>query len=600
MRHNGVHRQGGGRLVSRSLAALIAGVAAAAGALALGALSASASTDVPVAATATKAVTLEGASLLGALPASTPLTVSVVLNVPNQTALTTMATDVSTPGSADFGQFLTPSAVASEFSPSAATASAVAAWLESAGLSAVSVEPDRLFVDATGDAAAIEQTFGTTLDLYSVAGQDVYENTSAALVPDRFAGEVSAVLGLSDMPMTLPHVVRAGPPSLTTLDTQQIAKETTATSTPDLSGFTPQQLATVYSASSLPEATRTSVAVVVSGDMTSTIADLREAEAQNHAAQAPVSVVYTAPEADVVTDNPNTGNLEWDLDTQMSTQIAGDVSHEYLYDIPTLDDADVARAINMFVEQDKAVAGSASLGECDVQPFLDGSMVATDEVLEEGALQGQSFFASSGDNGYACPEIASTGVPGGVPGTSWPASGTWTTGVGGTTLLASSAGQYMEELSWIGGGGGISNFETPGPWTSVANPVSTAVPYLPAGGRGVPDIAADADGNVSPVIVWQDGASNLVGGTSVASPLAMGIWARLQSAHSNDLGVAAIDFYTLYNAINSTGTVPSDPAAFHDVTLGSNGVYTALPGYDFTTGIGSFDASVLNTELAKG
>src|SRR5579864_1716248 len=101
-------------------------------------------------------------------------------------------------------------------------------------------------------------------------------------------------------------------------------------------------------------------------------------------------------------------------------------------------------------------------------------MVATDQVLEEGVLQGQSFFSSTGDNGFACPEVASTGVPGGVPGASWPADATWTTAVGGTSLLATAGGAYEEELAWIGGGGGVSEFENPGWWTSTADAAATA------------------------------------------------------------------------------------------------------------------------------
>jgi pseudomonalisin len=541
---------------------------------------------------------MKNATPLGPAPSRTRLDVSVVLKAQHASELASLARATSSPGSADFHHFLTPSEVTSRFAPSAAQADSVANWLKSAGFTDVAVETDRLFVDAVGTAATAERSFDTRLGLFRFAGRTVFANTEPARVPARLGGLVLSVLGLSDVQMFLPHAVRTGKAKLTALELEQIRKLASA-GTPDTSGFTPQQLASIYSAATLPSATRTSLAVIASGNMTSTIADLRYAEAKNHAPKASISVVYTAPKTSVVTDNPYTGNLEWDLDTQMSTQIAGNVQHEYIYDIATLDDADVARAINLFVEQDKAVAGSASLGECDVQPWLDGSMVATDEVLEEGALQGQSFFASSGDNGFACPEIASTGVPGGVPGTSWPASGTWTTGVGGTTLLATSSGSYMEELSWIGGGGGISAVETPGNWTSVANPASTGVEYLPSGGRGVPDIAADADENVSPVVVWQNKTSNLVGGTSVSSPLSMGLWARLQTIHHNHLGLASIDFYTLYDAVNSTGSEPTDPAGFHDITIGTNGLWTALPGYDFTTGIGSLDTAVLNGELTK-
>jgi pseudomonalisin len=548
-------------------------------------------------ATDTQALNLANATSIGSASASQPLSISVVLNVRNPATLASMAQAASTVGSSTYGDFLTPAQVAAEFAPSTAEASSVASWLKSEGFSDVTVESDRLFVDATGTVAQAEKAFDTSLGLFDFAGDQVYANTKPAMVPSRFAGEVTSVLGLSDIQLNLPHVLHQAGAQIPAVVSQQIAKMTATIGTPDISGFTPEQMAEVYDASSLPEGKKTSIAVLVSGDMTGTIKDLRYAEKKDNARQAPVTVVYTAPKADVVNDNPYTGNLEWDLDTQMSTGIAGDVQHEYLYDMATLDDADVARAINEFVEQDKAIAGSASLGECDVQPWLDGTMMATDEVLEEGALQGQAFFASSGDNGYACPEVASTGVPGGVPGVSWPADGTWTTAVGGTTLLATSSGTYEEEISWIGGGGGLSEFETPGNWTYTANAAAEAAEYLPSGGRGIPDIAADADPNVSPVIVWQDGSSNLVGGTSVSSPLSMGIWARLQTAHSNKLGVASIDFYDLYNTINKLGSEPTDPPGFHDITLGTNGLYTALPGYDFTTGIGSLEAATLSSEL---
>ena len=143
----------------------------------------------------------------------------------------------------------------------------------------------------------------------------------------------------------------------------------------------------------------------------------------------------------------------------------------------------------------------------------------------------------------------------------------------------------------------MSEFETPGNWTSTADAWADAEQYLPMGGRGEPDIAADADPNVSPVLIYQNGSASGVGGTSVSSPLSLGIWARLQTIHDQKLGVASIDFYGLYNAINKLGSVPTDPAGFDDVTIGTNGIWTALPGYDLTTGIGSLNAAVLNTEL---
>ena len=36
---------------------------------------------------------------------------------------------------------------------------------------------------------------------------------------------------------------------------------------------------------------------------------------------------------------------------------------------------------------------------------------------------------------------------------------------------------------------------------------------------------------------------------------------------------------------------------FHDVVLGSNGAYPATPGYDYTTGLGSWDVAKLSAAI---
>jgi subtilase family serine protease len=94
----------------------------------------------------------------------------------------------------------------------------------------------------------------------------------------------------------------------------------------------------------------------------------------------------------------------------------------------------------------------------------------------------------------------------------------------------------------------------------------------------------------------------VTGGTSLASPLSAGIWARLQSAHSNKLGFAPVWYYNNFTqhtagAVNA-GPPPWQPdGGFHDILSGTNGAFTAAPGYDYTTGLGSFDISVLNSQV---
>ncbi len=542
--------------------------------------------------THTGALHIRGTAL-GAAPAAQQLHISVALPLRNQAAMQRLLTAQLTPGSAQYQHFLSPAQVRTSFGPTSATVSAVTRYLTSRGLTGIQVAPNRLLIDATGSVAQVQRAFDTSIGLFRVGGQRVYANTAPARVPAALSGKVASVLGLSDVRLNLPHVMH-----------------TQAAGSPNLSGFTPAQIAKVYQAATLPAAKNTSVAVVTSGDMTSTIKNLRYAEQVQHFPAVPVSVVYGAPKGAVIDNNPLTGNAEWDLDVQMSTMEAQAVKQLYIYDVGTFTDSEVTHAINMFVAQKRALTLSASLGECDALAFVDGAMIASDNSLAEGALQGQSMFASTGDNGSFCPEGASTGVPGGGPGDSWPASGEYVTGVGGTTLLADTDGNVTSEVAWVGGGGGVSAFEAAPSWTLQANPAGQAWEYNNFGGRGLPDVSADADPNTGVLIYTGSTTPSQIGGTSVSSPLVMGLFARMQGVHANKLGLASYDFYRLYDKVNPATVVdgltptyvpnanPQPVPGFNDVTLGSNGLFTAKPGYDYTTGIGTFQTATLSKQLS--
>jgi pseudomonalisin len=537
-------------------------------------------------ATHTRALRLTG-QLLGRAPASSRLEISAVLPLRDASQINSLIESRRTFSAAQ---------VRDQFSPTITTTEAVAQYLSANGFKDISVAGNRLLVTGYGTVAQVERAFDTTISSYHLDGKTIYANTAPAMVPASLKGDVSAVLGLEDIPVGLPQLKQD--------------------SSPDLSGFSPAAVDNAYDATTLPPASGTTTAVIASGDMTSTIADLRSAEAGWSKQlgidypQVPVDVQYDGPAAGIVNNNPLTGNLEWDLDTQISTLDAVNVKQLIIYDVATYTDPEVARGINMFVSQDRATALSASLGECDYIAFLDGAMLTTDEALAEGALQGQSMFASTGDNGYACPEVASTGAPEGPPGVSWPADGEYTTGVGGTTLIADDDGNVTDEIAWIAGGGGVSPWETAAPWTLQANGAGQAWQYTNQGGRSVPDVSALADPD-TPYLVYQGGSTTGVGGTSVSSPLTMGLWARVENVYGDSLGLAQYDFYSLYDAVNPA-TIESSPvgdvfipdenpdavAGFRDIVLGTNGGCVAKPGYDYCSGIGSLQAAALAKALA--
>ena len=174
--------------------------------------------------------------------------------------------------------------------------------------------------------------------------------------------------------------------------------------------------------------------------------------------------------------------------------------HLYFYVATSLTDSAIALAISKAVSQNKVKAFNMSFGECEVLPYS------------------------------------------GAPGAAFPASSPYVIAVGGTNLFTNADYTFDFETGWEAGGGGISLFETAPFWQSYAGGGSTPiVPGAAGGDRGLPDVSMCVGGSelaICAANIIVAGASTLVGGTSLSSPLAMGSRARIQSAHRNRLGFA--------------------------------------------------------------
>ncbi len=532
-----------------------------------GALAAPAAGWAPTATAALPVSSLLGATDLGSLPASHPLTIRVGLQIQNKAALLALLKQVSDPASPSYGQYLTPAQFAQSYGPSAAAVSAVVSYLKGFGFTNISVEPNGLLVSADGTAQMASAAFNAPLEQVSVAGATKFVNTGAAEVPAALGGIVSGVLGLNSVGKMTPQLV------LPTLPQYLVS-------------FTPKQFQHLYNADTVAPASKASIAIMAEGDLTGVLSDLRTAEAAFGLTKVPVTVVPVG-----VASTDTSGADEWDMDTQYSSGMAGTLKQLYVYDTTSLSDSDLALEFSRWATDDKAKAASASLGECEIFPYLDGSMVVDDMIFLEAASQGQTFFASSGDTGSFCPvgPAGVNGVPLGAPLVNYPAASPYVVGVGGTTLLSNADGNYNTEITWNTGGGGVSQFETSPFWQQAAVPALAAT-----GDRGVPDVAMDADPN-SGADVYVNGAPEGVGGTSLSSPLALGVWARAVSINPK-LGFASTRLYGLYDGTGVVGAYPE--GGYHDITVGNNGLYTATTGYDLTTGLGTFIVSQFTQDLA--
>ena len=206
---------------------------------------------------------------------------------------------------------------------------------------------------------------------------------------------------------------------------------------------------------------------------------------------------------------------------------------------------------------------------------------AMQSALEDAAALGVTVIVAAGDSG------SSDGETDGQPHVDFPASSPFALACGGTKLVA-SGGAISSEVVWNESasnegatGGGVSTVFGLPTWQA-----TSAVPKGPGGaaGRGVPDVAGNAD----PLTGYQvlvDGQAQIIGGTSAVAPLWAGLVARCNQKLGADLGDPHAALYQI------------GPRAFRDITLGNNGAYKAGVGWDACTGLGSPDGADLVSAL---
>jgi streptogramin lyase len=192
--------------------------------------------------------------------------------------------------------------------------------------------------------------------------------------------------------------------------------------------------------------------------------------------------------------------------------------------------------------------------------------------------QYDSHFAHAG-----VTYVASAGDVGSV--TEWPAVSPNVLAVGGTSLTVDTSGNYISETGWSGSGGGISSYE----------PKPTYQLNVPQGGsyRTSPDVAYVADPNTG-VAVYNSytggGGWGQWGGTSIGAPQWAALVAIADQGRATPLSSSGT-LKALY-ALLSPGNV-INTSYFHDITSGSSGTYSAGPGYDLVTGLGTPHADQL-------
>ena len=493
------------------------------------------------------------------------------------------------PAAPEYGHYLTGNQFTERFGPTQQSYDAVLAFARARGLEITGTYPNRLLVDVSGPASAVESAFAVHLLRYrSAEGRVFRAPDSEPAIPAALAGRLSGVIGLADVTPARPHFQR--------LDTGQgnslvpRLRGNNVGTAPD-GGLAPADIKTAYDLNRVPQtgAGRTLALYELDGY---TLDDITQYETSYSLPTVPLTNILVG-QAD---GSAGAGAIEVTLDIEMMAAVAPGATKILVYEGKngTTDQVDT---YNRIATDDIAKEVSTSWGLAE--DLTDSTTLNTENaIFQQMAAQGQSLYAAAGDSG-AYDGFDNNGLHN-VVTVDDPASQPFVTGVGGTKLsVTAPGGSYQSESAWgdpsellpdgsnphgAGGGGGVSGFWSLPDYQSGIAGVSKVY-------RNVPDVSLDADPNTGYSIYYAtDGGFETVGGTSAAAPL----WAAY-TALVNQVRVgqkqAVLGFPNL--TLYPIGAGTNYAKGFHDVTTGTNLLYAAVSGYDNATGFGSFDGAGL-------
>ena len=520
-------------------------------------------------------------------------------------ALARLLAEQQDSSSEKYHKWLTSQEYAAEFGLSSGDIERVAAWLEKQGFRVEYRANDRDFIAFSGTAGQVGDTFHTEIHRYTVRGESHYLNATAPSVPEALADVVLSLQGLTDVHLQ-PRLVHGK--SAVTLHPNENDGNGAVTLAPD-------DIATIYNIVPLYQQgiNGAGQSIAVLGGSRINLDDIRAFRSHYNLPGADPQIVEccgldpgeTMDEAEV----------EADLDVEWVSAVARNATVIFVYA------EDPISTISYAIDQHLAPVVSESFGGCEATVDSTGmSFDAWQSLAQTANAKGMTWLDASGDSGAANCDAGNSEASKGLA-VEFPASMPEVTGVGGTELNEGtgtwwngnngpelgSALSYVPETAWndtqfegqpaASGGGASANFSKPSWQTG---------PGVPADGkRDVPDVSLTASPDHDPYNIFTVDPSTgqhihtTVGGTSLSAQAFAGIVALLnQSLAQAGKGTAGNINPQLY-------ALARTPGVFHDITTGNNVVpcsigttncasgsygYTAGPGYDLVTGLGSVDA----------
>jgi kumamolisin len=492
-------------------------------------------------------------------------------------------------------QTVTTAELGESYGADPADAALVAQVLGGYGLTVTDQQLPSRRLKVTGTIAALSQAFNTTLTVVTSPRPDGSGDvthrarTGGLSVPAELDGIIIAVLGLDNRPAARPHFRRlpgkaAGRPSHGRLAAPPAAGAAGAATPAPLTAL---QVAEFYKFPAGTDGTGQTVAIIELGGGYN-VTDL----STYFEGLGLVIPSVTAVGVDGAANAPGgSADDEVELDIEVVGAIAPQAA-QVVYFAPNTDQGFADAISDAAHATPTPIAISISWGQSE-DSWSAQSRTAMDEAMADAAALGVTVTVAAGDNGSSDTPGSTTGVH-----VDYPASSPNALACGGTTLAGDTTTYTItSEVVWNelannegATGGGVSDVYPLPSWQANAGVPASAAGGSAGSGRGVPDVAGNAD-PVSGYLVVVDGQQEPVGGTSAVAPLWAGLIARLAQSTGKRFG--------LLQPLVYAGVAPGvAQAGFNDITSGNNGSYKAGPGWDACSGLGSPDGTALLTVLS--
>ncbi len=491
------------------------------------------------------------------LPATNQMRLTIGLPLRRREELASLLQRLYNPASGDYRHFLTPEEFSRRFAPGERDYQAVISFARSNGLEVVGTHPNRMMVDVRAPVAAVERAFGVKMRMHphpteprSFYAPDV-EPSMNLKVP---------ILHLSG----LDNYVQPHPMSLHAMGPTSLAAAIPLSGSGTGGSFIGSDFRKAY----VPGSDLDGAGQVVG------LFELNGYYASDIAAYKTQAGLPDVPLQNVLIDGfngsaggrrPGGLNEEVALDIEVAISMAPGLSQVVVYEgTPNATAAVIDDILNRMATDNVAKQLSCSWG-FDID-------VLSEQVFQQFAAQGQSFFLASGDSGAFSGAVMQ------------PSDNPYITVVGGTVLTTSSSKAWASETAWSGSGGGIS---TVFPIPSWQWNIDMSANQGSATMRNTPDVAMVA---YNVLTIADRGASITVQGTSIAAPLWAGFMALVNQQAAAE-GKPPLGFLnpTLY----AIGRSSDQKSAFHDIVSGNNtstsspNSFYAVSGYDLCTGWGT-------------